>query len=137
MNGYKTFLGLPVLGVNCLCMAAGIGIVCLGIRVVKASDLALEVADTKLVTSNSAKKLERLAVQLEQQAELIEQKDKAYRELKFIYERRLKGKRGYEKLQGKFEAIDELPEVKDIEEITNEIEATEETLTEVTQYRLP
>ena len=132
MNSHKTFLGLPVFGVNCLCVACGVGIVCLGIRVVKASDLALEVADTKLVTSSSAKKLERLAAQLEQQAELIEQKDKAYRELKLVYERRLKGKTGYEKLQGKFEAIDNLPELENVDKIINEIEATEETLTEVT-----
>ena len=55
MNDYRTFLGLPVFGVNCLCIAVGVGIVCLGIRIVKASDLAVEVADTKLITSGSAK----------------------------------------------------------------------------------
>ena len=131
MNNYKTFLGLPVFGVNCLCIASGIGIVCLGIRVVKASDLALEVADTKLVTSSSAKKLERLAVQLEQQAEIIEQKDRAYQELQQVYESSLKGKIGYKRLQKKIEKVENLPQAENVEKIKQEIEATEEILIEV------
>ena len=131
MNGYKTFLGLPVLGVNCLCIAAGIGIVCLGIRVVKASDLALEVADTKLITSSSAKKLERLAEELEQQAKVIEQKDRAYQELQQVYESSLKGKVGYKRLQEKIEKVENLPQAENVEKIKQEIEATEEILIEV------
>ena len=130
MNRYRTLLGLPSFALNVISLAVALFIICLGIRVVKASDLALEVADTKLVTSSSAKKLERLAEKLEQQAEIIEQKDRAYRELQQVYESSLKGKTGYKRLQEKIEKVKNLPQAKNVEKIKQEIEATEEILIE-------
>ena len=133
MSKEQTLFGLPAFGLNAISIAVSLFIVCVGIRVARGSDLALEVANTKLVTSNSAKKLERLASELEQQAEVIEQKDLAYGDLLETYNRSLKGKVGYERLQNKIEAVEELPSVENVDEIINEIEATEEFLIETVE----
>ena len=132
MNLQRTFLGLPSIGLNILCLGTGAFIVCLGIRVAKASDIALEVANSKLITSSSAKRLEQLAYELEQQAEIIEYKDKAYQDLKAVYERSLKGRKGYERIQDELDKIEKLPEVKSIDDVKAEIEATEQLLIETT-----
>lgn len=127
----NNFLGLPTLSLNLLSAGLFIFLICLGIRTIKSPDLALSVANTQLITSTSADKLEKLAIELEQQAKSIEQKDKAYKELEAIYQRSLKGDRGYGKLQEAIETIDELPEVDKISEITNQIIETEKVLSEV------
>ena len=130
MKTYRTFLSLPPVSLNALSLASSVFIVCLGVRVMRASDMALEVANTKLVTSTSARRLEQLATELEQQARIIKQKDEAYQDLKTVYKRSLKGKEGYGKLQQKIELIESLPEVEPIKEVINDIEATEQLLIE-------
>ena len=128
---HNNFLGLPESSVNALSWAVFFFVACLGVRVVRASDIAFKVANTQLVTSNSADKLERLAQQLEEQAEIIEQKEEAYQALTNVYQRSLKNRKGYETLKGKIEAIEALPEVENIEQIQNEIIETELELSEL------
>ena len=126
----RNYLGLPSFGLNAFALGLGIFLVLLGIKAVKTSDMALKVANTSFVTNSSARKLEVLAEKLEQQAVLIRQKDKAYQELKAIYEQSLKGDKGYEKLQKAIETIEQLPEVEDVTGIQTEIQSTEEILQE-------
>ena len=126
----RYFLNLPSLSLNILSTAFGVSLICLGIRIARASDVALEVANTKLVTSSSAKKLERLAQQLEVQAEVIEQKDKAYQDLEKTYRRTVKGTRGQKVLTEKIKKVETLPDVENLSEIKSEIEATEQMLIE-------
>ncbi|NJO99139.1 MAG: hypothetical protein HC764_26720, partial [Pleurocapsa sp. CRU_1_2] len=90
--------------------------VCLGIKIVNASDLALNVADNQVVVGNSAKELKQLASQLSSQAEMIKRKDKAYQDLADVYEQSLAEAEGYERLKSKIETIRELPEVDGIDE---------------------
>jgi len=123
---------IPPLGVNALCAAGGIFIILLGIRVMNASDVALKVANTQLVTSNSADKLEELAKELEEQAKIIERKDRAYQDLQATYEAYLRNKKGGIELGKKIEAIDKLPQVENIDEIKSDIQETESDLLEIT-----
>lgn len=132
MRHQSTFLGLPVLGLNCLCLTFGVFIVCLGIRTVRGADIALETANTKLTATGSIRRLESQAYQLQQQAELIKEKDKAYQELQATYERSLKGKVGYERLQSKIEQVDKIPNPENIDLILDELEATEQLLIDTT-----
>ncbi|NJL51165.1 MAG: hypothetical protein HC930_01220 [Hydrococcus sp. SU_1_0] len=105
--------------------------VCLGIKIVNASDLALNVADNQVVVGNSAKELKQLASQLSSQAEMIKRKDKAYQDLADVYEQSLAEAQGYERLKSKIETIRELPEVDGIDEIESGIYSTESDLLEV------
>ena len=130
MKSYQTFLNLPPTSLNILSLSFGVTLICLGIRIARASDIALEIANSKLVTSSSAKKLEQLAYELEQQARLIEQKDKAYQDLERTYRRTVKGTRGYEPLTEKIKKVEALPDVENVSEIKNEIQATEKLLQE-------
>ena len=104
----------------------------LGIKTLRANDMVLRVANASFATTDAAKKLEELADELEQQAIAIQQKDEAYRELKVVYERSLKGNKGYGKLQQAIETIEELPQVENVREIQTEIIETEATLLEAT-----
>lgn len=128
MKTYKTILGLPILGLNCLCVAVGFWIVLVGVRIAKGADLALEVANTKLTATGSIKRLETLTNELAYQAELIKQKDEAYQDLVYTYDRSLKGKMGYERLQTKIEKVEEIPPPENIEKILDEIQTTEQLL---------
>lgn len=132
MKTYKTVLGLPVLGLNCLCIAVGFWIVLVGVRIAKGADLALEVANTKLTATGSIRRLETLSNELAYQAELIRQKDEAYQDLAYTYNRSLKGKLGYEKLQDKIEKVEQIPQPENIENILDEIKSTEQLLLEST-----
>lgn len=124
------FLGLPRLSLNLLSGGFFIFIVCPGVRVIKAPELALKVANTQLITGSSANKLDELATQLDAQASLIRQKDQSYSELRQVYEQSLKGQSGYGRLQKTIEGINELPQVEDIENIQSEINTTKEILEE-------
>lgn len=128
MRNYHTFLNLPPSSLNILSTAFGITLICLGVRIARASDIALEVANAKLVTSSSAKTLEKLAQQLEVQAEIIEQKDRAYQDLEKTYQRTVKGTRGKEALTQKIKKIEVLPDVENLDKIKTEIQAAEELL---------
>jgi hypothetical protein len=112
---------------SCGLFAVMVGI---SLRIAFGSDLALNVADSQLVLSDSADKLAALAQELNTQAEIIREKDKAYQELSRIYEQSLKEAEGYERLKAKIETIDFLPEVENIEIIQTEINNTESDLTE-------
>lgn len=105
--------------------------VCLGIKIVNASDLALNVADNQVVVGNSAKELKQLASQLSSQAEMIRQKDEAYQDLTNVYEQSLAEAQGYERLKSKIETIRELPRADGIEEIESGIYSTESDLLKV------
>ena len=128
MNNNSTLFNLPSLSLNILSTCLGISLVGLGVRMALAPNIALKIANHQLIVGTSAKRLEQLARELEQQAELIEQKDEAYHELFDIYKRSLKGNRDYGKLQQKIEQLEKLPEAKTINEVIDEIEATEEIL---------
>ena len=127
----RNYLGIPAFGLNALSTGLGIFLILLGVKTLRVSDMALKVANTSFVTTSSANRLEELAKDLEQQAILIQQKDKAYQELKAVYERSLKGNKGYGKLQQAIETIQELPEVESIQEIQTGIIETGTTLQEV------
>lgn len=118
--------------VNILAFAVLFFMVCLGIRVALASDLNLKIANHQLQTSNSAVKLESLAKQLEVQAEIIEKKDKAYSELRLIYEGYKRNKVGNADLEDAIAETKNLPEVEDIKQIREKIIKAEDDLLEIT-----
>ncbi len=123
---------MPPLSLNLLCGGAFIFIVCLGIRVARAPEVGLKVANTQLVIGSSANKLSEVAAKLEDQAEIIRQKDEAYAQLHHVYEQSLKGVEGYSKLQNAIEGINELPKTDNLGEIQSEISATNQIINRVT-----
>ena len=129
----KNLLGLPDLTINILSGGIVFLLGCLGIKTIKAPNLALKVANTQLVTSSSATKLEKLAQQLQEQAEIIEQKEAKYQELEKTYQGYLKKQRTTKDVSRVINAIDDLPKVENIEEIQTEISETEEDLLEITE----
>ncbi len=132
MRANSNFLGLPTASLNLLSSGLFVFLVAASIRVMQSSDVALRVANTQLITSTSASRLAELAAQLEEQAELIKQKEIARQQLAEIYEQSLKGKEGYGKLQTAIEVVESLPPVGNIENIQTEISTTEELLKEIT-----
>lgn len=128
----RNYLGLPTFGLNVLAVGMSTFLILLGIKALKTTDMALRVANTSFVTNSSAKRLEVLASKLEQQAILIQQKDDAYQELKAVYERSLKGNKGYGRLQQAIERVEELPQVESIQELQSEISQTGNTLQQIT-----
>ena len=128
----RNYLGLPTFGLNVLAVGMSSFLILLGIKALKTTDMALRVANTSFVTNSSAKRLEVLASKLEQQAILIQQKDDAYQELKAVYERSLKGNKGYGRLQQAIERVEELPQVESIQELQSEISQTGNTLQQIT-----
>ncbi|WP_319422751.1 hypothetical protein [Pleurocapsa sp. FMAR1] len=128
----RNFSRLPPLSLNLLSGGAFVFIVCLGIRVARAPEVGLRVANTQLIIGSSANKLSEVAVKLDTQAEIIKQKDEAYENLRAIYEESLKGQEGYGRLQGAIEEIQDLPEVKDTRELQTEISATKKIIKQVT-----
>jgi hypothetical protein len=126
------FLGLPIFALNALSGGAFFFSICLGIKMIKTPELSLKVANAQLVTSSSANRLAELADDLDNQAELIKQKDEAYIRLKRIYDDSLKGKEGYGRLQDAIETVGELPKVEDLDSVQTEIYTTREILGEIT-----
>lgn len=127
INWFKNLLPSNQNLLSCGLFAVMVGI---SLRIVFGSDLALNVADSQLILSDSADKLAALAQELNTQAEIIREKDKAYQELSRIYKQSLKEAEGYERLKAKIETIESLPEVENIEIIQTEINNTESDLTE-------
>lgn len=78
-------LGLSEKSVNILAVGIAVFLVCLGIKVIKAANFSLQIANAQFVTRNSASTLEELAEKLNSQAEAIEAKDAAYKELLAVY----------------------------------------------------
>jgi hypothetical protein len=134
MNNHSAgnFLGLPSFALNALSIGGLFFCVCLGISALKTPELSFKIANAQLVTSTSADRLAELAVELDTQAKLIEQKDEAYQKLKRIYDDSLKGKEGYSRLQDAIETVGELPEVTELDSIQTEISTTKEILGEIT-----
>ena len=126
-------LKLPTPALYCLVSGVTFCLVCLGVNFIRASNIALKWADKQMVINNTADKLEDSANKLKKQAELIEQKDTAYKKLEAVYEQSLKGQEGYGRLQSAIESIKDTPRVEDIEVIHNEISDTEEYLIEATK----
>ena len=131
MRYQQTLLGLPSASLNTLSGGLFVFLVCLGIRIVRTPNIALKVANTSLVTSNSASRLEELAKKLEEQAGVIQQKDEAYEQLQQTYNEYLTNQKNSVELSEAIEAVDELPQVGNINEIKSEINATESDLLEV------
>ena len=131
MSKYSTLLGLPPVALNTLSGGIAVTLACVGYSIATSSDIALQVANTQLVTSSSADRLELLATQLNEQAELIKQKDEAYEQLEVAYENYLNNQTGDIELGKAIEAIDDLPEVENTEEIQLEISEVEEDLSEI------
>ncbi len=129
----NNLFGLPSMSLNALSLGVVFMMGCLGIRIVKASDLALSVANTQLITGNSANKLEQLTRRLNEQAEILKQKDVAYEQVKATYERSLKQADGYERLKTHIEALEEIPNIDDIDNIEVEILETKEDLLLITE----
>ncbi len=132
MNYQKNFLGLPTASLNLLSGGCVFVLICLGVKTLRSPEVALRVANTQLITSSSADRLATLAAQLDQQAELIKQKDIAYQQLNEVYQQSLKGNDGYSRLQSAIELLEALPPVDDINSIQTEISATGKVLTEIT-----
>ena len=127
----KTFLGLPDLAVNVLSIGGGVFLILAGFKILNSSDVSLKVANSQLITSTSASRLEKLAAELDTQAELIKQKDIAYQQLSEIYQQSLKGKEGYGRLPNAIETVGELPEVQELDSLQTEISTTKEILSEI------
>lgn len=131
MRTNPNFLGLPTVSLNLLSAGIFVFLIMSGVRVATSTDVALKVANTQLITSNSASRLAELAAELDEQAELIKQKELARQQLAEIYEQSLKGQEGYDKLKNAIEAVESLPPVENIEDIQTEISVTGEILGEV------
>ncbi len=133
MNKYNhnTILGLPQTGLNILSGGIAFFLACFGLSLWDSSDIALKWANVQLVTSSSADKLEALANQLDKQAEIIKQKDEAYKQLEVAYEDYLNNQTGDIELGKAIEAIDDLPELESTQEIQLEISEVEEDLSEI------
>ncbi len=129
----NNLFGLPSMSLNALSLGVVFMMGCLGVRIVKASDLTLSVANTQLITGNSANKLEQLTRRLNEQAEILKQKDVAYEQVKATYERSLKQAEGYERLKTHIEALEEIPNIDDIDNIEVEILETKEDLLLITE----
>lgn len=136
MSIVKNWLGLSPRSEGILAVGLSVFVACVGIRIIKAPNLAVEVAGHKLITSNTASKLDELAEQLEYSAAIIEQKDAAYARLEQIYNSSLRGKKDYNRLQQAIEAVDAIPPIEDIDRIKTEIELTEQSLSDVIGDRL-
>lgn len=124
----KSFLGLPDLAINVLSIGGGVFLILAGFKILNSSDVSLKVANSQLITSTSADRLEKLAAELDAQAELIKQKDIAYQQLSEVYQQSLKGKEGYGRLQSAIETVGELPEVQELDSISTEITETKDLL---------
>lgn len=124
----KSFLGLPDLAINVLSIGGGVFLILAGFKILNSSDVSLKVANSQLITSTSADRLEKLAEELDTQAELIKQKDIAYQQLSEVYQQSLKGKEGYGRLQSAIETVGELPEVQELDSISTEITETKDLL---------
>ncbi len=130
-NSEHNFWGLPNFALNCLAISGGIFLILSGLRVMQSSDVSLKIANAQLTTSTSAERLEKLAEELDTQAELIKQKDLAYQQLSEIYSSSLKGKEGYGRLQNAIETVGELPEVQELDSISTQIIETKDILSEI------
>jgi hypothetical protein len=127
----RYFCGLPPVSLNFISGGFFVFIVCLGIRVARAPEIGLKVANTQLVVGNSADRLTELAQRLEAQTQAIKQRDEAYKQLQAAYEQSLKRVQEDRKLSAAFEKVEKLPEIQNIDQIQQEISKTEENLTEV------
>ena len=129
----SSFLGLSERNCTILCRGISVFVCLMGIRVVLSPNFALKMANTQLTVNSSADELDLLAKRLKEQAQILEQKDAAYQQLQATYEDYLKHKKGTIELGKRIEAIDELPEVSNIDEIEADISQVEEELLEVTE----
>ncbi len=125
-KGY--FLNLPPTSLNLLSGGVFVFVVCLGVRVARAPELGLKVANTQLVVGNSADKLEEVSNKLEQQAKVIEEKDKAYEQLLQAYEQSTQGVKNDRRIKDAIQTIEKIPEVESIDELQVEIQEAEENL---------
>lgn len=135
MNNHPTgdsFLGLPSFALNAIASGGFFFFICLGVSALRSSNLSLRISSAQLITSTSVDRLQVLATELDKQAEVIKEKDEAYQRLTEIYQRSLKGKEGYGRLQNAIESVGELPEVEDLDSIQSEITTTRELLGEIT-----
>ena len=121
----RYFWNLPATSLNMLSFAFGIFVVCLGIRVARSPELALRAANVQLNVSSSARQLRSVSQELEEQLLIIEAKDEAYQELLSVYQRSLKGNKKFSQLQDAIENIEQLPEIENVEELTQKVEQVE------------
>lgn len=131
MMDNKYLLGLPPIALNCLSGGLFVFIVCLGIRVVRAPEMELKVANTQLVVGGSAEELKALALKLDEQAKIIEDKEEAYRQLQLTYEQSLGRLKEDRRLTSAFKEVEELPKIQNIEEIQQQISETKKELSQV------
>ena len=78
--------------------------------------------------SSSARQLRSISQELEEQLLIIEAKDEAYQELLSTYQRSLKGNKKFSQLQDAIENIEQLPEVENVEELTQKVEQVESNI---------
>lgn len=133
MMDKRYFLNLPPVSLNLLSGGVFTFVVCLGIRVARAPELGLKVANTQLVVGNSADKLENITQRLESQAVAIRQKDEAYEQLLQTYKQSTSKVRSDRRLKDAIGVIEKLPEVEDIEELQVEIQEAEKDLIQLTE----
>ena len=124
-------MDLPLTTLNVLSTGFTIFVTCLGIRIIRAPELRLKIADNQLTVSNSVTRLEELTRRLEDQAVLIKEKDLAYEYLLETYEELRPRCIEDKEFSKAVRAIDRLPRVENIEELQTEIRETGESLTEV------
>ncbi len=131
MNRKFNFLGLPDLGLNLILGGLSCFVSLLGCKLLFASWISLQWSDARIVTSDSAIKLEVLRQRLDEQATIIQQKDEAYELLEQTYNDALVRGAGYTELGEVIEAIDDLPEIKDTSGIQHELQEIETNLLDI------
>lgn len=85
----------------------------------------LEWSNARIITSNSAVRLEELAEELNQQAKVIQQKDEAYRRLEQTYNDYKENRKGELELDKAIKSIDDLPETQNTSIIQHELQEIE------------
>ncbi|MEL6438693.1 MAG: hypothetical protein AAFQ80_05480 [Cyanobacteria bacterium J06621_8] len=103
----------------------------LGARLLYAPDFALQVANTQVLVGQSAIKLEKVSTELNQQAEVIKQKDAAYGQLLGAYQELLSQGVHSDSLDKAIEIAEEIPDIEDTSEIQQELSEVRSELLEI------
>ena len=90
-------------------------------------------ANTQLVAGSSANKLEELARRLDRQAEVMQQKDEKYEELKNTLRKYELNQINSTEVKQKIDEVQNLPQPDDIDNIEVEISETKTELLEISE----
>lgn len=133
MKRNLNFWGLPDFGLNLFLGGLSVFMGLMGVKLLLSPNFDLQWANARIVTSNSATKLEKLTEKVGEQATIIRQKDEAYKQLELAYQEALSQGVEDSGIGEAIEAIKELPEIEGTTEIQQEILEIESDLIELNE----